>query len=693
MRSLPPLSIERDRLPHLLAWLLVLGLVVGVNAVTIPRGYNSAVDLTDFSVEDRYDVRRALNALHLTPTHLAWYWIVTNAFTTLIYMAVGWLLVRRGQPAGFSAYLAIVMMALGAASYPPSIPDLYPGRPLLQIIILGLTVLAMSGLFMLPLIFPNGRFVPRWTVLVALYIVASFILLWDNPGFLDSAAVDIVSTTLLVAILIGAPIYRYRRVSTPEQRRQTRVVMLGFVIGMPAFFVGDAMMRNIDGSPIGIFFLFGFMILIQVGSNAPFLAVGAAILFHRLFDIDVILSRTLTWLAMTVAVIGVYIGIVLGIGNLLGSERNLVLSLFATGLVAVVFQPVRGRVQRAIDRFIFGERDDPYAVLARIGHRIEDTLGATDLLPQIIRTTADALRLPYVALFLDGGAGPELVAATGIASAATLRLPLTYQGQPLGALEVAQRSPADAFSAADRRLLEDLARQIGIAVHTVTLADELQRSREGIIAAREEDRRRLRRDLHDGLGAQLAALIMQTSAIRARARRDPAAVDSGLTELRDELKVAVDDVRRLVHGLRPPALDELGLVGAIRTRLDRLWIADDDGDPGLHVRLDAQEPLPVLPAAVEVATMHIVDEAITNVVRHASATELVVTIAHADRTLTVTIADDGTGFAMDGIRPGIGLQSMRERARELGGTWETRPGAAGRGTVIVVSLPGAVEWT
>ena len=680
------LAIPRGRLPHVGLWLLALGLVIGAQVVSLPTGYESTVDLKDFQVEDRDDIRGALDVLHLTPTHLAWYFIVAGAVTNVILVVMGWLLVRRGQPAGISTYLAIIVVAFGAAQYPPSIPDLYPGRPILQAVILGLTVIAVSGFFILPLVFPDGRFVPRWTVLVALYIVASFTLLWDNPGFLDSLVAEVISTLMLAAVLIGAPIYRYRRVSTPEQRRQTRIVLLGFVIGMPAFFIADAMMRNIDSSPLGIFFLFGFMILIQVGFNAPFLAVGLAILNHRLFDIDVILSRTLVWLSMTIAVTGAYIGIVLGIGSLLDSERNLLLSLLATGLVAVAFQPARARVQRAVDRFVFGERDDPYAVLSRIGHRIEDTLSGTDLLPQIVRTTADALRLPYVALFLDRAGSPELVTATGTASPATLRLPLTYQGQPLGSLEVAQRSPGDAFSASDRRLLEDLARQIGIAAHTVTLADELQRSREEIVTSREEERRRLRRDLHDGLGAQLAALIMQTGAIRSQVRRNPEVADRELRELREELKVAVDDVRRLVHGLRPPALDELGLVGALRARLDRLHAHPGEGE-GLAIRFEAHEPLPPLPAAVEVATIHIVDEAVTNVVRHANARSLLVTVAHDHNTLVVSIEDDGTGFDLAAISPGIGLQSMRERARELGGTWAMTPREEGSGCRITVRLP------
>jgi signal transduction histidine kinase len=691
MRSL---SIQRNRLPYLVAWLLVLGLVLWAQVVTAPGGYRDMVSLKDFPASQRDDVRHALAALHLTPTHLAWYWIVTNGLTSVVYLVLGWLLVRRGQPARFSAYLAIVTAAFGAATYPPAIPELYPDRLMLQAILLGLTITAVSGFFILPLIFPDGRFVPRWTILVAAYVTLSFAFFFieDKAAWVGSVAFEVVSTLLLVAVLIGAPVYRYRRISSPEQRRQTRWVMLGFVIGLPCFFAADAMMRNIDSSPIGMFFLFGFMILIQVGFTAPFLAVIAAILYHRLFDIDVILSRTLVWLAMTAAVVVSYVGIVLGVGSRIDVGDNLPLSLLATGLVAVAFQPVRARVQRVVDRFVFGDRNDPYAVLSRLGHRIEDTLGAADLLPQIVRTTAEALRLPYVALFLDRAGGPELVASAGRSPVSPLRFPLTYQGQPVGALEVGQRTPGEAFSAADRRLLEDLARQIGIAAHTVSLADELQRSREAIISSREEERRRLRRDLHDGLGAQLAALIMQAGAIKSQLQRDPVAAEQDLQELRDELKAAVVDVRRLVHGLRPPALDELGLAGTIRARLDRLQAGTYDVDgPGLRVSLAAHEPLPHLPAAVEVAALHIVDEAVANAVRHARASQLSVSLVHHDDMLVVTIEDDGTGFQVDRIVPGIGLQSMRERARELGGTWEMGPRDANGGCVIRVALPAKVE--
>lgn len=287
-------------------------------------------------------------------------------------------------------------------------------------------------------------------------------------------------------------------------------------------------------------------------------AAGIAILRRGLFDIDVVINRTLVYATLTAVVAGGYVLVVGGLGALIQVNGGLLLPLLATGLVAVAFQPLRERVQRGVNRLLYGDRDDPYAVLARLGQRLEGTLAHEEILPAIVRTLADALRLPYAAIVLRGGTPPELAAAAGSPVEGTVRLPLVYQAEPVGELVVAPRSPGEAFGPADRRLLADLARQIGVAAHAVRLTADLQRSRERLVSAWEEERRRLRRDLHDGLGAQLAALAIQAGALRTTMRRDPAAAEEQAAELRAELKSAVGDIRRLVHGLRPPALDELG---------------------------------------------------------------------------------------------------------------------------------------
>ena len=244
------------------------------------------------------------------------------------------------------------------------------------------------------------------------------------------------------------------------------------------------------------------------------------------------------------------------------------------------------------------------------------------------------------------------------------------------------RSPGEGFSAADRRLLEDLARQAGIAAHAVRLTADLQRSRERLVTAREEERRRLRRDLHDGLGAQLAGLNIQAGVLRRLMPRDPAAADGLVVELKTELQAAIADIRRLVYDLRPPALDDLGLVVALRQLAERYGA--EDKDLGVTVEAPEGTGLPHLPAAVEVAVYRIAQEALTNVVRHARARACVVRLS-ADDEVRLEVVDDGVGIPEERTA-GVGLCSMRERASELGGVCVVEP-IEGGGTRVLVRLP------
>jgi signal transduction histidine kinase len=255
-----------------------------------------------------------------------------------------------------------------------------------------------------------------------------------------------------------------------------------------------------------------------------------------------------------------------------------------------------------------------------------------------------------------------------------------YQREEIGRLVLSPRAPGEGFSDADRNLLEDLARQAEVAVHAVRLTTDLQHSRERLVATREEERRRLRRDLHDGLGAQLAGLNVQAGTLRRLIPRDPAAADEVVVELRDELRSAIADIRRLVYDLRPPALDDLGLVEALRRLSERYGSKDEP----LRVVVEAPEDLPNLPAAVEVAVYRITQEALTNVARHARARNCVVRLA-INKDVALEIVDDGVGIpAQRGA--GVGLSSMRERASELGGSCVVEP-VPESGTRVLVRLP------
>ena len=259
-------------------------------------------------------------------------------------------------------------------------------------------------------------------------------------------------------------------------------------------------------------------------------------------------------------------------------------------------------------------------------------------------------------------------------------MPLSYQQETVGELIVSPRSPGESFSNSDLELLEALAHQVGVAAHAVRLSADLQRSRERLVTAREEERKRLRRDLHDGVGPQLAALTLKLETARNLLSHDHKTA-ALLGELSEGARATVSDVRRSVHALRPPALDELGLVAALREG------AAQYSHNGLDISLEAPESLPPLPAAVEVATYHIAQEAMTNVVRHAGASNSSIRIALDEEAgvLHLEVEDDGRGVGED-HKAGVGTHSMRERAEELGGrcTIEALPQ---RGTLVSVELP------
>jgi signal transduction histidine kinase len=330
-------------------------------------------------------------------------------------------------------------------------------------------------------------------------------------------------------------------------------------------------------------------------------AVAIAVLRYRLDGIDVVINRTLVYALLTAAVIAVYVLIVGYLGAALRRPDDLLISLVATGLVAVLFAPARDRLQRAVNHLMYGRRDEPYAALAHLGERLDATLAPDAVLPAIVSTVREALRLPYVALRVADEPNPV---AVGELSTATETLPLLHHGAPIGELVLGLRPGENAFSPADRRLLADLARQAGVAVSTVALTADLQRSRERLVTTREEERRRLRRDLHDGLGPLLTGIGLNLDAARARAGH---AADAGargdlgplLGQAKDATTQAIADLRGIVYGLRPSSLDDLGLAGAIAAHIRRLT----EGT-AVQITLEADPP-PDLPAAVEVATFRI----------------------------------------------------------------------------------------
>jgi signal transduction histidine kinase len=546
-------------------------------------------------------------------------------------------------------------------------------------------------------LFPSGRFVPSfawWIVLVYPAYVVCYLLFLNHlhlAGWvLFNNPVNGVTWFGCWGILTLAQLYRYFRVSTPIERQQTKWVAFTFFLALVVGGVGLAttptllsLLHN------GFIYLFTTNLSVFIGLFFPF-SFSIAILRYRLWDIDIIINRTLVYGALTASVVGLYILVVGYLGALFRTGGNLLISLLATGLVAILFQPLRGWLQRNVNRLMYGQRDEPYAVVARLGRRLESTLAPEAVLPTIVETVAQALKLPYAAITWQQDGTGVIAATFGKAVDELLRLPLNYQGELIGELVLAPRGPGEPFTPADRTLLSDLARQAGVAAHAVRLTTDLQRltgelqqSRIQLVSAREEERRRLRRDLHDGLGPQLASLTLKLETARNKLAHDPLA-DRLLADLTSRTQTAVADIRRLVYALRPPALDELGLLSALR---EQALQYSQQGQSPLLITCQAPESLPPLPAAVEVAVYRIAQEALTNVVRHARADQchLRLVLDTEAGILSLEIQDNGCGLPPAHHR-GVGLTSMRERAEELGGTWAIESAATG-GTRILVRFP------
>jgi signal transduction histidine kinase len=347
----------------------------------------------------------------------------------------------------------------------------------------------------------------------------------------------------------------------------------------------------------------------------------------------------------------------------------------------LVYAPLRTRLWRLVHGAMKGERGDPYRVVSRLARRLESTAEPADQLLEVAAAVRRAFRTSYVGVEIFQSDGSRLLVEDGAAPADAEAMPIAYRGEQIGRL-LLPRAPRASLRQADERLLADVVRQAAAAARADRLAVELQAGRQRAVTAVEDERRRLRNELHDGLGPALAAIASRVDTARLVAARDTAEADRLLEQARAEITATLADVRRLVYGLRPPALDDVGLVGAIRQQVDRL------SPPGLTCTVDAPaDPadLPGLPAAVEVAALRIVTEALSNVVRHAGATTCAVTLVRAGGELRVEVRDDGAGIE-PGTPAGVGLVSLRERAAELGGSCAIERAPTG-GTVVRAVLP------
>ncbi|HUH08251.1 MAG TPA: histidine kinase [Egibacteraceae bacterium] len=566
------------------------------------------------------------------------------------------------------------------------------------------------------LLFPDGRIVPRWGggPLALLYVPAA-------AGLLVLALqIENTSRTLVVLILFGlvapaagvaAQAYRYRQSPTPLERQQSRLLfwaltpalVLAIVVlvgGMTESAVQQFEGRNITIIPVPLFRLFQ-----PIFAIIP-LALFVGLLRFRLWNVDRLITRTIVYGALAGFVSVVYVGVVVGLGQLIGTRSdNVVLSIIATGIVAIAFEPARRRVQHVANRLVYGRRATPYEALSRFSKGMAETIATEDKLSRLVQVLAEGTASPSAYVWLVFGdelrraaawpedrstpepapvpmrGGDELPAL----AEATAVVPVLHDGELLGALSV-RKPGSESLLPTEEKLMADLAAQAGLVLRNVRLTaelldrlEELRASRQRLLAAQDEARRRLERNLHDGAQQELVALKVRLSLAEKMAQQGKP-VAPLLAQLADATGEAIDNLRDLARGIYPPLLAAEGLASALqaqgrKTAVPVIVSADGAGRY-------AQD--------VETAVYFCCLEALQNISKYAQATQVTITLRQVGRSLEFKVVDDGQGFDSQAQGRGTGLQNMADRIDALDGSLSV-VSAPGAGTTVIGVIPIAAR--
>lgn len=411
--------------------------------------------------------------------------------------------------------------------------------------------------------------------------------------------------------------------------------------------------------------------------------IGISVLRHRLFGLELVVRRALVAGLAGAALLTAYLltatGVAAAGGPAVGQPTA---ALLPALLVVAVLAPVTALARQAVDRSLYGERAEPQRALRRLTEALVGAVAPTQVPELVARQVQQALRVPWTAVEIDDEGSPRLLATAGLrGTGALVRTDLVRGGDRFGALVVEVRPGDKALHAADHELLRRVADQAAVGLESVQLTQQLLQSRERLVAAREAERLRLRRDLHDDLSPALAGMVLALDAGRRVLRSDPAAGEALLERVATEARSCGAVVRGLLEDLRPPGLAELGLLASVEDLAARLH------RPGeFEVRVRADEPLPPVSEAVEVAAYRVAGEALSNAARHARARRCELRL-HGAGELVLEVSDDGCGLAAStaGTGSGLGLASMLERARDVGGTLDVSSAAGG--TTVTARLP------
>jgi len=655
---------------------VVVTLVALLQTKAAPTDYRTGL-LTSISYAVPYAVAGAF--LIVRRPDLPFGWLLSGAALLAAVGSATDALVYLAVSHGADERLALLAYALAATSVlPPAVQGLvnlrFPsgrlssraGRVLEIALIVGIVIAFIAGVL--------GDY--KLTVIQ----VDSTVEQVGNPitggtvlGRYAAALNVVVPVVILLGVIAGLGVLRRAWKARGIERYQLRWRAFGVVVSLILFplAVSQVLPTLVDVFD-GVFFV---------------TTLAIPVVRYRLWAIDTVIRRSVAYALVTIAVVGGFAAIA-AIGTAVASER--VGFVMAAASAAVTFAPVRGYSQRLVDQFFYGQRNDPYRALSELGRRLTAVAAPGEVLSVVVSAVAESLRLPYVAIERPGDG--SVLATSGLPAEAVDeragRWPLTYQGVSVGTLVAWPRSGEDAFDPRDLAVLAEIARQSGAAVHAEALTADLLYSRQRLVSAREEERRRLRRDLHDGLGPLLTGIGLNIDAARARAgHADVAGAGADLGPLLGRAKEAttqaIADLRGIVNGLRPSSLDDLGLAGAIAAHIQRLTEGTD-----VHISFEADLP-PDIPAAVEVAMFRIAIEAINNVVRHSGARTCQVRLgAGTGGQLVVEVRDDGAD-----TRPwkaGVGMLAMRERSAEVGAALTAGPTAEGGRVHACFPLPATV---
>ena len=624
---------------------------------------------------------------------LGW-WGVLGALTAAAFSIVGALIVRR-QPRHLVGWLcsiggfatALYIFAGAYTGYSLTHASSLPATGLMSWVRNWLWYPAACLVFVLvPAVFPDGRLLsPRWRVLVWIVVAGSVIdLSWVTAAQLLLGSVPVthpslrlrptvyellsgLSGVLILGALLGAVLaiglrFRWSRGETRQQMKWFvgAVVLQGALWTasvVPAFMLGRA--------PYQVPYL---EIAIPLSLLALPLAIGVAILRYRLYDIDLVLSRGLVYAGLAAFITVAYLIVVVGAGLLVGTggNPNVVLSILTTALVALLFQPVRVRMQLFANRLVYGTPLNPFDVLAELG-RSNGGGDVDEVLLRIAQAIAEGARTEraHVRLLLPGDQSRAATWPADSTGPFSHAYPIDTDGEPIGEIQ--------AGTVGDHRLTAALVGQAGLALRTLRLSAELEErliqleaqakqlaaSRTRLVEAEETERRRLERDLHDGVQQELVALITKVRLARNQLARDPQLAAASLGELQAGIQRALVDLREVAHGIHPAVLGARGLVEAVEAMAARLPL-------GVHVEADSGVRESRYAAEIEGAAYFVVAEALTNVLKHAEAGQATVTISSEDSSLHVEVVDDGHGFTAGGVHES-GLRGLRDRVEALDG--------------------------